>query len=639
MFKELRERLRYLVDRAFAREFAGQLMLFFVLVVIVTIIGMTAALFGLFSADNAAVAGIPRKIDQGFWDSLWWSLNQVLRLRGFERMYGASGAILAYALFLSIAGLAVFGILVSLINTTMRRRIEALRVGETPVKERGHVLILGWNNKITNVLMQLSRLERNPRVVILAPEEIPKMEAKLRVSGIQGEPVTTILRSGTPSHLRELDRVAIDHASSIIVLSSDDEDRDSMKTLVLLAAKTDWPGKVPTLTAEINKEHNYELAQIAAKDKVEIVSSSRVISKVIVQTIRHPGLAAVFSELLSDTGNSLYVGSVPDTPDCELGDLAYSYADAIPIGVAWKEGSGDEARHAVGLNPGADYEVAEDEQLVLLARRKQLTWRGAVGGYESPIYREGGEQPRVPGTVLIIGWNDELYDILMELDAHAISGTGVTLLSTIREEDAAERIDLRVCGGLKNLRLKFVSGDAAEPAVYQKIELNAFRSIVILADDLDGKVDADTRSLRVLLRLSHVRQPGDSETHMMVELLDAANRDLLTGLEVDDVIVSPDVVSSQLAQISRQKILGPIFRELLSAGGVEISLRPAGDYVELGVECCFDDLTYAALQKMEIALGLRFAESGEVLLNPDRDRSWRLSENDRVIVLAQQIYT
>ena len=113
---------------------------------------------------------------------------------------------------------------------------------------------------------------------------------------------------------------------------------------LVLAPKSDWPGKVPTLTAEINKEHNYELAQIAAKDKVEIVSSSRVISKVIVQTIRHPGLAAVFSELLSDSGNSLYVGSVPDTPDCELGDLAYSYADAIPIGVAWKEGSGDETR-------------------------------------------------------------------------------------------------------------------------------------------------------------------------------------------------------------------------------------------------------------------------------------------------------
>ena len=95
------------------------------------------------------------------------------------------------------------------------------------------------------------------------------------------------------------------------------------------------------------------------------------------------------------------------------------------------------------------------------------------------------------------------------------------MLSTIKEEDAAERIDLRVCGGLKNLSLKFVSGDAAEPAVYQKIELDSFHSIVILADDLEGIVDADTRTLRVLLRLSRMRQPGNRKTHTMVELHDA----------------------------------------------------------------------------------------------------------------------
>jgi hypothetical protein len=638
MLKELRERLRYLVDRAFSREFAGQLMLFFVLVVAVTIIGMTAALFGLFSAENAQVAGIPRRIDQGFWDSLWWSLNQVLRLRGFERMYGASGAILVYALFLSIAGLAVFGVLVSLINNTMRRRIEALRAGETRVKEKRHVLILGWNNKITNVLMQLARLDRHPRVVILAPEEIPKMEAKLRVAGMQGEPITTILRSGTPSHLRELERVAIDRASSIIVLSSDDEDRDSMKTLVLLAAKDDWPGKVPTLTAEILKEHNYELAQIAARDKVEIISSSRVISKVIVQTIRHPGLSAVFSELLADSGNSLYVGSVPDTSACELGDLAYAYQNAIPIGVTWKEGSGEDSRRAVGLNPGADYDVAEDEQLVLLAGAKQLSWRGDRSGFESAIYREGGHQPRVPSRVLLIGWNDEIYDILMELDAHALSGTGITLLSTTKVEDTEEQVGLKLEGRLKNLSLTFVQGDAAEPAAYQKIDLASFQSVVVLADDMDGKVDADTRTLRILLRLSHLRGDDQPRPHTTVELLDAANQDLLTGLDVDGVIVSPDVVSSQLAQISRQKVLGPIFRELLSAGGVEVSLRPAGDYVETGVDCRFDDLTYAALEKMEIALGLRLGASGQVLLNPDRDSVWQLGHDDRVIVLAQQIY-
>jgi hypothetical protein len=99
------------------------------------------------------------------------------------------------------------------------------------------------------------------------------------------------------------------------------------------------------------------------------------------------------------------------------------------------------------------------------------------------------------------------------------------------------------------------------------------------------------------------------------------------------------MVSAQLAQIARQSMLGPIYRELLSAGGVEISMRPAGSYVALDTDCRYDDLTYAAQQKLEIALGLRLVRNnGEVLLNPSRDRTWRLGAQDQVIVLAQQLY-
>ncbi|MDH3831450.1 MAG: hypothetical protein OEU48_07250, partial [Gammaproteobacteria bacterium] len=122
--REFRARIRYLIDRAFAREFTGQLLLFFVLVVTVTLFGMTAIFFGLFSVENANIAGIHQDIDRGFWDSLWWSLNQVLPLRGFERMYHATGVVLAYAFFLSLMGLVVFSVLISLINNTMLGRIE-----------------------------------------------------------------------------------------------------------------------------------------------------------------------------------------------------------------------------------------------------------------------------------------------------------------------------------------------------------------------------------------------------------------------------------------------------------------------------------------------------------------------------------
>ncbi len=168
----------------------------------------------------------------------------------------------------------------------------------------------------------------------------------------------------------------------------------------------------------------------------------------------------------------------------------------------------------------------------------------------------------------------------------------------------------------------------------------AIESVVVLADNWgDEKGDVDTRTLRILLRLSDKRKYDKERAHTVVELMDEANRGLIAGLGVDDVVISPNVVSAQLAQIARQDVLGPIYRELLSAGGVEISLRSAGDYVALDTDCHYDDLIYAAQQKLEIALGLCLAgDNGEVVLNPRRDKTWRLGEDDQVIVLAQQIY-
>jgi hypothetical protein len=143
------------------------------------------------------------------------------------------------------------------------------------------------------VLRQLARLEPGIKVVILAPREINFMQEELRVAGMQRERITIILRSGIPGNRNELERVAMDYASSIIILSTDADDSESIKSMVLLAAKDDWPGRTPALTSEIAHEQNYELAKIASRDRLQIVSSAKVISKVIVQTIRNPGLQVI----------------------------------------------------------------------------------------------------------------------------------------------------------------------------------------------------------------------------------------------------------------------------------------------------------------------------------------------------------
>jgi hypothetical protein len=640
MFAKLKAKIRYLVDKAFARKFVGQFLLFISLVVPVTLLGTTAMFFGLFAEENAAISSIPRDVDAGFLDSIWWSLNQVVRLPGFNRAYGATLPVVLYSLLLSLMGLVVFSVLISLINNTMRSRIEELRKGDTPVQERDHVLILGWNNKIFSILQQLARLQPGINVVILAPRGLDDMQEQLRVAGIQRERIKVILRSGTPSDHGELDRVAVDRAGSVIVLATDSDDSEVIKTMVLLTAREQWPGEPPVLTSEIAQSDNFELASIAARNRVHVVSSSQIISKVLVQTIRNPGLSDVYGELFSPSGNGIVVQFLPESIDRPLAEIAHGLSAAIPLGIAWDQTRDGTIRHLAGLNPEPDYEVAEDERLVLLTGSPTVSYVQPENMPESHIYQEGDSVvPHVPARVLLIGWIDNLAGLLQELDAHALHGTEVTIISRSPEKQAQQRPVNDKIGDFSNLTLVKHEGDPVAETTYKGLDIATFQSIVVLADESNKDEDADTRSLRILLRLSDLLDRTGTRTHTVVEILDENNRALFSGLHVDDIVVSSEVVAAQLAQIARQDVLAPIYRELLSAGGVEISLRPAGDYVSLDTDCQFTDLLYAGHQKMEITLGLLLArDGGRLLLNPPRNVSWRLAQDDKMIVLAQQVY-
>jgi len=646
VLKNLLQVLRYRIERLFVRDTVGQLMLLIFLVGLSTIIGLTAQLFGLFGEENLDVASIPRDIDGGFWDALWWTLQRVLYMSRLEQVYGGTAIIVLYSIFLTFVGMVVFATVFSLITTAISNTLESLRKGDTAVKERGHILILGWSDKLFPVLRQLAELKPNSKIVLLSPLSVVEMEDALRVAGIGKEKLTIVLRTGDPTRLSELERVAFNQSSSIIVLSpsttrdSLSADSEVIKTILQMVSYQGWGKDRPTLTAEIARERNYELAQIAGNDRVDLVSSSTIISKIIVQSMRNPGLVDVYQELLARTGNNIQVMKIADCIDQELGLSSFGFRNAIPVGVSWEEEKNGRIKHATGLNPEPDYELAADEKLVLMMAGTKVDFRLPDAVPESSLTRDGSQTLRPPQNILLVGWNGNIYDILVELDAHAIAGTEITILSSLPGEEAQRRLHTYIRQPMSNLNLRIVAGDSVEEYAYADIDLSRCESVAVLADKSAGEVDVDARTLRTMLRLNDLITATGRKPHVVLELLDQANRDLVSQLGVDDVIASFVAVSAQLAQISQQTELGPIYRELLSAGGVEISLRPAADYVAMDEACGFTDLMLAAQQRMEIALGLRrvSANGAELLLNPDRDQRWKLNESDRVVVLAQQVY-
>ena len=82
-----------------------------------------------------------------------------------------------------------------------------------------------------------------------------------------------------------------------------------------------------------------------------------------------------------------------------------------------------------------------------------------------------------------------------------------------------------------------------------------------------------------------------------------------------------------------------IFKELLSAGGIEISLRPVENYADITEIVEFQHLMLAAQNINEIIIGItQESSSTPILINPPKNGMHQFSHGDKLIVLAEQIY-
>ena len=113
--------------------------------------------------------------------------------------------------------------------------------------------------------------------------------------------------------------------------------------------------------------------------------------------------------------------------------------------------------------------------------------------------------------------------------------------------------------------------------------------------------------------------------------------------EADDFVVSDELISLTLTQISENKHLSAVYTELFDPAGNEIYLKPASNYIALGQAVNFYTVVEAARRRGEVAIGYRVAaEAGHaekfygVRVNPTKSKPVTFAEGDRIIVLAEE---
>jgi len=536
-----------------------------------------------------------------------------------------------------LTGLLSVGVLIGVLTTGLSDRLEELRQGRSPVVETEHTVLLGWSAQAISIVEQLiiaNESESRACVVILADRSKGDMDDEIRSQLPDTKTTRVVTRRGDPMDMNDLSLAAIKGAKSIVIASPDAEDPDADVIKILLAIVNDPERRWNPyhIVAEVHDPKNAEVCEIVGGDEVEFVLTNDFLARLTAQTSRKSGLSAVYSEILDFDGNEIYFHSSEELTGRTFGEAIFAFSDAIPIGIQ----RGEETPL---LNPTDDFIIEQDDKMIVLAED------------DSEIHIEGDGREHImekgvkatddvedePERLMIVGWNRRAPLIIEQLDRFVPEGSQVDVFADLPDEP----LNLN---RFERLTVVVKLGDTTDRRMLEELDMEHLDRVILLSysERLDAQ-RADARTLISLMHLRDIARKADKELRISTEMMDVRNRRLAEVTAADDFVVSDRLISLTLAQISETKALADVYSELFDAEGSEIYLRPCSFYVEPGKLVNFATVSAAARKRHEIALGWRRLDDVRpdhprhgVSLNPGHTNLTRLSEGDRVVVLAEE---
>ncbi len=574
----------------------------------------------------------------GFGEGMWLSLMRTL---DSGTMGGDEGLGFRWTmLFVTLGGIFIVSALIGVLNSGLEGKLDELRKGRSFVIERDHTLILGWSPKIFTVISELVQANENrhkPRIVVLAEKDKVEMEDEIRDEIGSSGKTKIICRTGSPLNLNDLEIVNPHQARSIVVLAPESEDPDPevIKTILAITNNPNRRQEPYHIVAELAEPRNVEVAKMVGKDEAELIVTGDLIPRIIVQTSRQSGLSVVYTELLDFGGDEIYFQEEPKLVGKTFGDALLAYEDSAIMGLRKRNG-------AILLNPPMDTPFEDGDKVIAISEDDD-TVRVSDSAPQidaRAIHDAAPTQPR-PERTLLLGWNEQGAAIVHELDRYVTPGSELTLVADV---PGIAGIVEQECGDLVRQKLTCREADTKDRRVLDGLGVESYDQIILLcySEQLDVQ-EADARTLITLLHLRDMAEKQDLDFRIVSEMLDGRNRELAEVTQADDFIVSNKLTSLMLSQISENKELNIVFADIFDPEGSEIYLKPAGDYVNLGVEVNFYTVVEAARRRGEVAIGYREladAKNAEksygVVVNPKKSEKVSFTKDDQVIVLAEE---
>ncbi|NUM34113.1 MAG: hypothetical protein HUU50_06195 [Candidatus Brocadiae bacterium] len=591
-------------------------------------------------------------VDMG--DQIWETFLQICDPSSMEKATEKNFFGKLLAVITGFLGIVIFSLVIAFLTNIFAQKLEELKKGHSSIVEEDHTLILGWSDKVPSILEELivaNDEKKSNAVVILSHRPKEELEDYLRSIVKNRKTTKIVVRCGEISNISNLEKVAISHCQSIIIVN--EVPKNASKTELALSdthiikailSICKNPARRPesfNIVTELLDPKNIDIAKSIGEEELTVFYSNEIIAKILVQTSRQNGLATVYNEILSFAGNEIYCINEPGTHGQTMSEIVCDFPHCIPIGLKQKGRSAQ-------INPPMNTVIGPGDEILLVAEdEKKIYYQKSsksLGHFRLP---SALKQKARPERYLLLGWNAKSESIIREYSDYLSKGSVIDVAvpyPSVEIEEVIKKFQKR----LDKIEIRLLKTDYRLREELDKIIPFSYDNIILLSSQWGEAAtieEIDSQTIYTLLLLRDMQNKAGKAVHtkLVTELLDPANQELIQIAKVNDVIISNQLISMLLAQVSRQKSLYEVYWDLFRAEGSEIYIKSVSLYFErLPVEVNFYDILGVVSQRKEIAFGYRIQRWGNradlnfgIKLNPDKQKKILLDKEDQLVVVAE----
>ena len=652
----IRTRLRYSIDNFMSR---GSSSIFLALLGLF-LVGFLIMVF----VRGVANAFVPDETLSSWAEIPWRVYVAVMEGSAAETDGDSNWAAKLTSILAVMVGLILFSSMVAFITSVFEAKLDELRRGRSLVLESDHTLILGFGDRILEVIRELieaNESEPDASIVILAENDKEEMDNIIRDNITDFATTRVITRSGVVTNINNLKKVMAENAKSVIIMNSAASWRPEneknladalvLKSIMSIIAVCD--GEIhPAIVCEIHSDRDRDLAENISNGVVKALNEVSVLSRMIAQlALSRNGLSIVYSDMVGFDGNEFYFYK-PDEGWGErltFGDSMNRFKNSTPMGIHNSKGE-------IILNPAKDMPIEDDDELIVFAEDDSTIFY-----FQDPVFNPTLKE--IPSSIVepqshrvaLLNWTTKTSIILEKLCSYLPKGSELcTYVSAKVPEMDSCKISLNE--NYPDIDISMTELDLNDLESLDNINPQDFDSILILSPGGSTIEEMDAYVISMLIRIRQILiSKKDSENNnldskdwpkLITEVMDSENIDIILNSGVEDFMVSNQFVSQIMAQVSEEPMALDVYDDLFQSEGSELYIKPASYYFDFKdsttITIPYGECVQAARLRNEVILGLQIHADQKnkdnmfgIVLIPNKDDEFTLSEKDGLIALAE----